>query len=197
MLDIWSCRDDTTKSTFKRRWASTDNKTDRGPMLERNEYYRIEAMELTCWKLFHLTVRLHTHGTRALGVYDDDALGKVTRANQRLEFGERIHAICDLLRLSKDRCNKLLKGEMLAMTVACPLGKVKEVKTNKRNNRYKQYLLQLGRNAEQRQEEEALEQERIAATGLNGDRKRQVDLADDADTVVEEDTARRKRRRNW
>jgi hypothetical protein len=70
------------------------------------------------------------YGTSVLGVHDDDALENVHRFNQRLTFAERIYAICDLLWLSKDQCNKLLKGEMLAVTVACPLDKAKDVKAN-------------------------------------------------------------------
>ncbi|KAJ4339631.1 hypothetical protein N0V87_003072 [Didymella glomerata] len=144
MLDISSCRDDPTKNTFKRRWASKIVKTDHGPILERNTYYRIEAIELTCWKLFHLTVNLHTYGTRALGVHDDEALN-VTQVKQRLTFDQRIYAICELLRLSKERCNKLLKGEFLAMTVACPINKIKEVKNDAHNNGNRQVHLRMGR----------------------------------------------------
>lgn len=140
-------------------------------------------------------------GTSVLGVHDDDALENVHRFNQRLTFAERIYAICDLLWLSKDQCNKLLKGEMLAVTVACPLDKAKDVKANAQNNKYEQHLLRLGRDEERRQSEaqrqlEAWENGELAAAGTDADRKRQTTSSDDDDTQVDEGTARCMRRRD-
>ncbi|KAF1930487.1 uncharacterized protein M421DRAFT_412733 [Didymella exigua CBS 183.55] len=187
ILDTSSCLENRTKGSFPKRWAPSSSG-------QRNSYYQLEAMELTCWKLFDCAVNLHRHGTAALAVHDDGALQDVTQLNQQLSFSQRVCAICDLLRSSKTRCDKLMKGEFLAMTVACPKGKLKDVETNGKNNKTRQELLEMGRETK-RQRLEAHTQEQMAVAGWGMERKRQVDLNCDDDTYAEESAPRRKRQR--
>ncbi|KAF2623115.1 hypothetical protein BU25DRAFT_305732, partial [Macroventuria anomochaeta] len=135
MEDISACNEDTNQSSFRKRWIT-------GP--GNAAYYHPEAMEAVCWKLVNLTISLHTRGTSSLQIYDPNALAS-TKMDKELTFEQRMEAICGLLRFSKTRCDKLMKGEFFAMTVAAPRQKLKDGVINKDANARRQGYIKIGR----------------------------------------------------
>ena len=101
-------------------------------------------VELTCRRLLSITIALHTYGPSSLCIYDAGRMQNVAKTNT-ITFSERIGKVCELLRLSKARCLRLIKGEGLHMCVAAPGLLVRQTGSNKRQNERRQEALVRGR----------------------------------------------------
>jgi hypothetical protein len=133
--DITQSTDSQAPNTaFSKRWANHIT----------SPYYHPEEMETVCWKIQDIAERLHTHGPATLFVYDPPSLADIAKS-RGMKFATRIDAICDLLRQSKARCDKLMKGEGLETVVGAPKQKMVNVKTNKVQNEQRSRLIGEGR----------------------------------------------------
>lgn len=129
MEDISVCNDKKDSDTFKNRWANPHT-----------QFHNPQAMEKVCWKLLNIAERLHHAGPAVLEVYDSTAMKDVKKSRD-LKFGNRMEAICQLLRHSKARCDKLMKGEGLDLAVGCPLQKLSlSIMNHGQNNKRQQYI---------------------------------------------------------
>ncbi|KAF2124383.1 hypothetical protein P153DRAFT_257745, partial [Dothidotthia symphoricarpi CBS 119687] len=133
MQDTSICDDKKDSDTFKNRWLN--------PHIP---FHNPQAMEKVCWKLLDIAERLHELGPAALDVYDSTALKEVKKSRD-LKFGERLEGVCTLLRLTKARCDKMMKGEGLDMAVGCPLQKISLSKMNHGQNGKRQKYIEKGR----------------------------------------------------
>jgi hypothetical protein len=116
--------------TFKNRWEKP--------------FYKREEMAKVCWKIVEAAERLHTEGPRSLSIYDLKALTEVKKS-RNLTFAGRIDAICEMLRTSKSRCDKLMKGETLEMVVGAPQQMLKNIDMNATSNSNRAKFIQEGR----------------------------------------------------
>lgn len=123
-------------TAFTKRWAN--HPTD--------PYYNAKEMETVCWKMLDIAERLHAHGPAALSIFDPPSLANIWKS-RNMDFAERIIAICDLLRRSKSRCDKLMKGEALETLVGAPKQKMMNVETNKAQNAGRAVYINTGRKA--------------------------------------------------
>jgi hypothetical protein len=119
----------------------------RGPADAKQPYYHPSHVEKVCWVLISKAVALHTQGPRTLATYDPSAL-RNARIEQRLTFGARIDAMCALLRFSKSRCDRLMKGETFEIVVGAPQHLLNQSRMNKDQNQIKQGRLKKGIEAE-------------------------------------------------
>jgi hypothetical protein len=110
-------------------------------------YYHPSHVEKVCWVLISKAVALHTQGPRTLATYDPSAL-RNARIEQRLTFSARIDAMCALLRFSKSRCDRLMKGETFEIVVGAPQHLLNQSRMNKDQNQIKQGRLKKGIEAE-------------------------------------------------
>jgi hypothetical protein len=110
-------------------------------------YYHPSHVEKVCWVLISKAVALHTLGPRTLATYDPSAL-RNARIEQRLTFSARIDAMCALLRFSKSRCDRLMKGETFEIVVGAPQHLLNQSRMNKDQNQIKQGRLKKGIEAE-------------------------------------------------
>jgi hypothetical protein len=119
----------------------------RGPADAKQPYYHPSHVEKVCWVLISKAVALHTQGPRTLATYDPSAL-RNARIEQRLTFAARIDAMCALLRFSKSRCDRLMKGETFEVVVGAPQHLLNQSRMNKDQNQIKQGRLKKGIEAE-------------------------------------------------
>ncbi|KAF1846256.1 uncharacterized protein K460DRAFT_253634, partial [Cucurbitaria berberidis CBS 394.84] len=119
---------------------------DSEKMADWSSAYTEQQIEIVCWKMVGIAEALHTRGPISLGVYDQAKL-KLTRASRNLLFSGRITQICQLLRLSKFRCESMMDFEGLEMCVATPDLLISQTKINKRLNAERQKTLVEGRKA--------------------------------------------------
>jgi hypothetical protein len=113
-------------------------------------YYHPSHVEKVCWVLVFKAVALHTRGPRTLATYDPSAL-RNARLEQSLTFAERIDAICALLRYSKSRCDRLMKGETFEIVIGAPQHLLGQSRMNKNQNEIKQSRLKKGVEMEKKQ----------------------------------------------
>jgi hypothetical protein len=133
--DITQSTDSQAPNTaFSKRWANHNT----------SPYYHPAEMETVSWKMLDIAERLHAHGPSALSIYDPPTLADISKS-RGIVFAARIDAICDLLRHSKARCDKLMKGEGLDAVVGAPKQKMVNVKTNKVQNGQRARLIGEGR----------------------------------------------------
>jgi hypothetical protein len=119
----------------------------RGTNDAKQPYYHPSHVEKVCWVLISKAVALHTQGPRTLATYDPSAL-RNARIEQRLTFSARIDAMCALLRFSKSRCDRLMKGETFEIVVGAPQHLLNQSRMNKDQNQIKQGRLKKGIEAE-------------------------------------------------
>jgi hypothetical protein len=86
-----------------------------------------------CSRLLSLAMALHTVGPSSLKLLDAGKMASVYKYRM-LDFGDRIARICELLRLSKSRCQSLLKFEGLEMMVGTAPLLVQQTNTNHKSN---------------------------------------------------------------
>jgi hypothetical protein len=86
-----------------------------------------------CSRLLSLAMALHTVGPSSLKLLDAGKMASVYKYRM-LDFGDRIARICELLRLSKSRCQSLLKFEGLGMMVGTAPLLVQQTNTNHKSN---------------------------------------------------------------
>ncbi|KAH7066310.1 hypothetical protein BKA63DRAFT_396274, partial [Paraphoma chrysanthemicola] len=134
-VDISECHDATTTESFQDRWAS---------LSEGRSPYTTNMIEVVCWTMLDMAIALHERGPVVLRVFDDSKL-KNAQKSRNLTFAQRIGFICDLLRLTKSRCETLLDYDDLDMTVAAPAQMISMAKTNKKQNIKRQIVLMNGR----------------------------------------------------
>ncbi|KAF2029452.1 hypothetical protein EK21DRAFT_20542, partial [Setomelanomma holmii] len=148
-MNISACHDSDTVKSFQVRWANIANS---------QSAYTREQMETVCWKLLDIAIALHERGPVVLNIFDDAKLATV-RKSRNFTFAERIQYICELLRLSKSRCETLLGWDDMDMTVAAPAQMISMAKTNKKQNVKRQEYLLKGRAKLKNQGEQAGDEE--------------------------------------
>jgi len=109
-----------------------------------DKLFTLSKVELTCRRLLSIAIALHTYGPSSLCIYDAGRMQNVAKTNT-MTFSERIAKVCELLKLSKARRLRLLKGEGLHMCVAAPGLLVRQTGSNKRQNERRQEALVRGR----------------------------------------------------
>ncbi|KAF1837162.1 hypothetical protein BDW02DRAFT_492154 [Decorospora gaudefroyi] len=130
--DTTTCVDSKQDASFIAKWSGLTN-------------FPTPAMiETTCRSLLSVAITLHRQGPNALHVFDASKMKNV-HATRKLSFAERIESVCELLRLSKARCETLLGGDGLHMCAATPLILVRQTRGNKRQNGVRQEMLVKGR----------------------------------------------------
>ena len=154
-------------------------------------YYHPSHVEKVCWVLVSRAVQLHTRGPRTLATYDASAL-RNARLEQRLTFAQRINAICALLRYSKSRCDRLMKGETFEMVVGAPQHLLGQSRMNKNQNEVKQSRLRKGVEIEKKLRSEA------CPPGVGGDegvvQKRAMESDDSEEDAVASSQRKRAKR---
>ncbi|KAH7377361.1 hypothetical protein BKA66DRAFT_373196, partial [Pyrenochaeta sp. MPI-SDFR-AT-0127] len=133
--DVTQCVDFDDAKSAQVPWRSTASK----PAI-----YTDEQVETICWQLVSLAETLHTRGPASLNMFDETKLGYAYTC-RKLTFVNRIKYICAVLRLSKARCERLLKFEGLMILVACPTQLIAQTHRNKRQNALRQTYLVAGR----------------------------------------------------
>jgi hypothetical protein len=134
-VDISCCHDSNTVESFQERWVG---------IAEGRSPYTREQMETVCWMIIDIALALHERGPVVLHVFDDSKLRNAHKS-RNLTFAKRIECICDLMRLSKWRCEVLLNCDDLDMVVAAPVQMIGMAKTNKKSNFKRQACLAAGR----------------------------------------------------
>jgi hypothetical protein len=94
--------------------------------------------------ILDIAIALHERGPVALYVFDESKLRNAYKS-RNLTFAKRIECICELMRLSKWRCELLLDCDDLDMVVATPVQMIGIAKTNKNQNFTRQAYLAAGR----------------------------------------------------
>ena len=146
-LDTSKAIDTKDSDSFRRQWRF---------LAAANSLSLDEQIEATCWQLVQIAEDLHTRGPISLNVFDETKLKDIKKF-QDLTFEARIQELCQLLRVSKNRCGKLLKSEGLHMAVATPTQLATQTHWNKRQNGMRQESLVAGRAAHKRKTPEAFE----------------------------------------
>lgn len=82
---------------------------------------------MACWNLLKVTERLHNHGLASFSIFDQETLDKAAK-EARFTFAQRINIMCDYLRFTKGKVDRLLKGDGVETFVAIAAGKLKECK---------------------------------------------------------------------
>tara|TARA_R110002003_G_scaffold1868_8_gene23638 strand:+ start:2466 stop:4412 length:1947 start_codon:yes stop_codon:yes gene_type:complete len=140
MNDTSEARDSKGKNTpFNNRWVLRSHNN--------NHFYKMDEMEAVCWDILDLAERLHAHGPIALSIYDPAALGEV-RKSKSLTFDKRIGFVCQAMRMSKARCDSLMKGDGLATLVGSPSLKVRGTHLQKNQNARRAETIEKGRQVE-------------------------------------------------
>jgi hypothetical protein len=111
--------------------------------------YTPQQVETVCRQLLSIAINLHTHGPSALNVLDTVKLKNVWKTRE-MTFAQRIAEMCELLRLSKARCETLMGWEGMYMVVGTPGLLGVQTRRNKENNEGRQRDLEIGREAEMR-----------------------------------------------
>ncbi|KAF2822422.1 hypothetical protein CC86DRAFT_261829, partial [Ophiobolus disseminans] len=135
IVDTRSCHDSDTNESYQERWAE---------IAQGRSTYTSQNIETVCWKLLSVAEKLHQHGPEILRVFDENKLHTIHKS-RNLDFAQRILFICDLMRLSKSRCEILLGLDNLEMTVGAPAQMLYMAKTNKKTNLKRQEYLLEGR----------------------------------------------------
>ncbi|KAH6639180.1 hypothetical protein C7974DRAFT_469759 [Boeremia exigua] len=130
-LDTSECKDNLTGRSFSKRWTTSN-------------YYKVEEMEKVCWSLLDFAVRLHTHGPAASSMYCPVTLKKM-RKSRKLDFQQRIDAVCNMMKFSKAYCDTLMKGEGIEALVGAPKQKMICAKTMVDQNMRRQKWIAHGR----------------------------------------------------
>jgi hypothetical protein len=155
----------------------------RSPADAKQPYYHPSHVEKVCWVLISKAVALHTQGPRTLATYDPSAL-RNARIEQRLSFAARIDAMCALLRFSKSRCDRLMKGETFEIVVGAPQHLLNQSRMNKDQNQIKQGRLKKG-----------IEAEKLEGGGEAGETARKRALESDEEEEMEASAGRKRARR--
>jgi hypothetical protein len=137
-VDITKCIDKHECESFKDKWEGLG--TPRSP-------YNVHQMVDVSRKLVDIAYNLHTIGPRSLPIYDPVKMEQISKSSG-MTFAERIHAMCELMRLAKVRCEKLLKQEYLEVFVGMPKLLLAQTKMNKKMNAKRQETLVAGRKAQ-------------------------------------------------
>jgi hypothetical protein len=135
LKDIRICQDSKHVASFEERWAG---------LAQGRSVYTKEQLETVCWKLLDIAEKLHQHGPMALHIFDQNKLQTIYMSRND-NFKQRIRHLCDLMRLSKARCETLLAFDDMEMTVAAPAQMLAMAKTNKKQNVKRQEYLAEGR----------------------------------------------------
>ena len=133
-LDTSECKDNKHGFSFVKRWQNMG-------------FYQLDEIEKVCWHMCHIAECLHKQGPQALNIYDPDALKRL-KASRNMTFGQRIDAICDMLKLSKHLCDNLMKNEGIEALVAGPKQKMSGAQTMVKQNKKRQDWLEFGRNSD-------------------------------------------------
>lgn len=123
-VDIDSCIDREDTDAFVTRWQGIPNNTS---------CYSRGDVETCCHLLLEMAMDLHTKGPRSLNIFDTGKLEQVHKYHG-FTFAQRIDSICKLLRLSKVRCQLLLRFEGLEVAVGIPPLLVAQVRMNLKQN---------------------------------------------------------------
>ncbi|KAF3038605.1 hypothetical protein E8E12_000292 [Didymella heteroderae] len=134
--DCSECKDNKNGNSFVKRWSG-------GP----GSYYNLHAMEKVCWYILDIAERLHTEGPQSTNLYCEEALKKL-KASRNMNFDQRIHHVCAMLRYSKFLCDQLMKGEGLEALVGAPKLKMSGATTMQVQNQRRQKWIVHGRTEE-------------------------------------------------
>jgi hypothetical protein len=137
-VDIIQCIDRATVPNFDSFFATLSSNPSTSPITP----FEISTI---CWNLLTIAIDLHTRGPVCLNVYDPAKLKNVYKY-RKLEFSERIAKICELLRISKARCNSLLRLVGLGMVVATAPALCRQTMSNHLHNSRRQTDLIIGKN---------------------------------------------------
>jgi len=135
IADTRTCQDSSTVESYQGRWAG---------LAQGRSPYTSQQMETVCWKLLDIAEKLHAQGPGSLRIFDQAKLRTVYKS-RKLNFAQRIQFLCDLMQLSKSRCETLLAFDDLEMTVGAPAQMISMAKTNKKQNLKRQEYLVKGR----------------------------------------------------
>jgi hypothetical protein len=123
MLDISQTTEDSLP--FHARWKK--------PISTGTPPYPLSALEAVCWNVINIAERLHNEGPEFLLIFDHKALAKAAKSKY-MTFATRIDAVVELMLVSKKAVDALMRGEKLAVFVACVEDKVKMVFVNRKGN---------------------------------------------------------------
>jgi len=98
-----------------------------------DSHYPPQLIETACWQLVAIAVALHTHGPRAFCIFDNSKMQFIHRSRKQT-FATRIDLMCEALRLSKARCETVLKGESLEMFVGTAAQTIAQSRNMKKTN---------------------------------------------------------------
>ncbi|KAF2677334.1 hypothetical protein K458DRAFT_409736 [Lentithecium fluviatile CBS 122367] len=122
----------------KARWLKKD---DRGQYLD---YYGADTVERVCWEIVEIVCKLHRVGPGWILVFDHETWRKGEKENH-LNFHERMKALIELMKVFKNRCDKMMKGENTFATILAPLEAKKTAMNNREANDHRQECLRAGR----------------------------------------------------
>ncbi|OSS53073.1 hypothetical protein B5807_02275 [Epicoccum nigrum] len=132
--DISACKDNQSGYSFIKRWLTAD-------------YYNVQDIEKVCWHILSVAERLHTEGPSALNIFCAEAQRKVY-VSRNLTFKERIEAICDCLKYTKNMCDNLMKAEGIETLVGSPKVKMNAARTMVPQNAKRQQWMAQGRSVD-------------------------------------------------
>ncbi|CAI9629901.1 unnamed protein product [Alternaria burnsii] len=138
-VDITQCIDRATVANFDSHFATLSSNPPTSPITP-------VMISTICWHLLTIAIELHTCGPVSLNIYDPAKLKNIY-THRSLTFEARIDAVCELLKLSKARCARLLKLDGLDMVVANAPMLCRQTKANHFSNGHRQSYLAAGNDA--------------------------------------------------
>ncbi|CAN9176501.1 unnamed protein product [Alternaria sp. RS040] len=138
-VDITQCIDRATVANFDSHFATLSSNPPTSPITP-------VMISTICWHLLTIAIELHTRGPVSLNIYDPAKLKNIY-THRSLTFKARIDAVCELLKLSKARCARLLKLDGLDMVVANAPMLCRQTKANHSSNGHRQSYLAAGNDA--------------------------------------------------
>lgn len=121
MKDVTECLDFAASNdpTFLQRWPAANTPLPAGT----SRYWTDQQLEEVCRRVLAKAEILHCEGLSSLDIRNPTKLEY--REAQSLSFAERIDHMCELMRRSKARCEKLIRDEGVDMFVAAPMHAMK------------------------------------------------------------------------
>ena len=136
--------EDTSKCIHSGKTETSQSR--RASLAGGNSVQKQRQTEAVCWQIVRIAEKLHTQGPISLRIFDE-AKFKDIKKFQHLTFEARLAHVCELLRLSKSRCESLLKLKDLHAVVAAPSQLITQARWNKKQNTDRQQYLAAGRMA--------------------------------------------------
>lgn len=121
--------------SMRRRWF---------PSSTAKPHYPLSHLEALCWRILSSAIEMHTRGSTAITSYSPSLLRNAYK-ERNWTFKQRMDKVCEVLRGSKARCEKLLGGLHVQGLVGAPGVVGRRVRCNARQNGRRQGILEKGR----------------------------------------------------